>query len=58
MNAQALELIHRHHGYIDETVDLVSAFFRDTRQAHKCADELRSCVSGVLIFGTEVTFAG
>lgn len=58
MNAQALELIRRYHGYIYETVGLVSAFFSDARQAHLCADELRSCVSGVLIFGTQVTFAG
>ena len=56
MNALALHLIHRYHGYVYETVGTISAFFTDSQQAHDCAEQLRTLVGEVLIFGSQVTF--
>lgn len=56
MKTPVLQLIHRYHGYVYESVGMISAFFTDTQQAHACAEQLRGLVGEVLIFGSHVTF--
>ena len=56
MNAVLRQLICGNRGYWYVSAGIAYAFFQDTSDAHRCAEQLRALVDGLQELGSQLTF--
>ena len=56
MNTVISLLIRNYHGYLYCTAGVIYAFFNDAHEAHDCAEQLSSLVTGLEVVGSQLSF--